>query len=113
MTETSNQTVVAVYRNHDDAEAAVRQLADAGIPVEKVSIIGRDWQVREDVQGYYRPADAALEGAGQGAWLGGLFGMLMGFGFFLVPVAGPLFVLGPLAGLVAGAIGGAGVGALV
>jgi hypothetical protein len=81
--------------------------------MQKISIIGRNFELREDVQGYYRPSDAALQGAGFGAWVGGLFGMLMGFGFFVFPVAGTLIVLGPLAGLIAGAIGGAGVGALV
>lgn len=113
MTETNDQAVVASYRNHEDAEEAVRKLTDGGVPVKHVSIIGRHWQVREDMQGYYRPADAAIEGAGTGAWVGGLFGLLMGFGFFLVPVVGPVLVLGPLAGMVAGAIGGAGVGALI
>lgn len=113
MSATYDDTIVATYKNHDDAEAAVRHLEDAGSPMDRVSIIGRDWQVREDVQGYYRPADAVREGAGQGAWFGGLFGMLMGFGFFLVPVAGPILALGPLAGLIAGAVGGAGIGALV
>ncbi|MBC7804557.1 MAG: DUF1269 domain-containing protein [Akkermansiaceae bacterium] len=81
--------------------------------MQNLSIVGRDFQVREQIQGYYRPADAALEGAGEGAWFGGLFGMLMGFGLFLIPVAGMVLVLGPLSGLVAGAIAGAGVGALV
>jgi hypothetical protein len=65
------------------------------------------------MQGYYRPSDAALEGAGFGAWMGGLFGLLMGFGLFVVPVAGTLIVLGPLAGMIAGAVSGAGIGALV
>jgi uncharacterized membrane protein len=113
MAVTENQSVVAVYRNHADAEEAVRRLQRGGIPMQKVSIIGRDWRVREDVEGYYRPSDAVKEGAAEGAWIGSLFGMFMGFGFFLFPVAGPLIVLGPLAGLIAGAIGGAGIGALV
>jgi predicted acylesterase/phospholipase RssA len=39
--------------------------------------------------------------------------MLLGFGLFMIPVAGPLIVLGPLGGLIAGAISGAGVGALI
>ena len=39
--------------------------------------------------------------------------MLMGFGLFVVPVAGTLVVLGPLGGLIAGAASGAGLGALV
>ena len=107
------ESVVAVYKSHSEAEEAVRKLARAGIPMQKISILGRDFQLREDVQGYYRPSDAAKEGAGFGAWVGGLFGMLLGFGFFVLPVAGTLVVLGPLAGLIAGAIGGAGIGALV
>jgi uncharacterized membrane protein len=111
--EQATSSVVAVYRNHSDAEEAVRALEKSGIPMRKISIIGRDFQLREDVQGYYRPSDAAKEGASFGAWIGGLWGMLLGFGLFLVPGVGPLIALGPLAGLIAGAISGAGVGALV
>jgi hypothetical protein len=107
------ESIVAVYKRHEDAEDAVRKLERAGIPMKNISIIGRNFQLREDVQGYYRPSDAAKEGAGFGAWFGGLFGLLFGFGFFLFPVAGPIVVLGPLAGLIAGAIGGAGIGALI
>lgn len=113
MSNADDQSIVAVYRNHGDAEDAVRLLQRGGIPMQKVSIVGRNWQLREDVQGYYKPSDAVAEGAREGAWFGGLFGLLFGFGFFLFPVVGPLFVLGPLAGLVAGAVGGAGVGALI
>ena len=107
------ESIVAVYKKHEDAEEAVRKLERAGIPIKNVSIIGRNFQLREDVQGYYRPSDAAREGAGFGAWFGGLFGLLMGFGFFVIPLAGSLVVLGPLAGMIAGAISGAGIGALV
>ncbi len=78
--------------------------------MQKISIIGRNFELREDVQGYYRPSDAALEGAGFGAWMGGLFGLLMGFGMFVFPIAGTLIVLGPLAGMIAGAVSGAGFG---
>ncbi len=112
MTTGANQAVVAVYKSHNEAEEAVRQLQKAGVPMNQVSIIGKDWQAREDVQGYYRPADVIKEGAGTGAWFGGLFGLLLGFGLFVVPVAGTLIVLGPLSGLIAGALGGAGIGAL-
>jgi hypothetical protein len=107
------ESIVAVYKSHREAEEAVRKLERGGIPIQKISIIGRDFQLREDVQGYYRPSDAAKEGAGFGAWFGGLFGLLMGFGFFVLPVAGPIVALGPIAGMIAGAIGGAGIGALV
>ena len=114
MTEYSTDPIVAVYHGHSEAEAAVRSLATAGIPVTQISIIGRDFELREDVQGFYRPADAAADGATSGAWFGGLFGLMLGaFGFFVFPLVGPIFVFGPLAGLIAGAIGGAGIGALI
>lgn len=109
-----DQAVVAAYLTHDAAEAAVRRLSEGGVPIHLISIIGRHYQTREDIEGFYRPADAALEGAGQGAWFGGFFGLMAGaLGFFVFPVVGALMVLGPLSGMIAGAIGGAGVGALI
>jgi hypothetical protein len=109
-----DQAVVATYLTHDDAETAVRRLSEGGVPINLVSIIGRHYQTREDIQGFYRPADAALVGAGQGAWFGGFFGLMAGaFGFFVFPMVGALMVLGPLSAMIAGAIGGAGIGALV
>jgi len=114
-TETDvDKSAIACYRNHFDAEAAVRSLISGGVPMREISIIGRNFETFEDVQGFYRPSDAALNGAGTGAWVGGFFGLMWAaMGFFVIPVIGPVLVLGPLAGLVAGAIGGAGIGALV
>lgn len=108
-----DQAIVAGYLNHAAAEAAVRLLGRNGMPMDKISIVGRNFETREDVQGFYHPADAAREGAKTGAWFGGIFGLLLGAGLFILPVAGAVLVLGPLAGLVAGAISGAGVGALI
>ena len=109
-----DQAVVASYRSHADAETAVRRLAEGGLPITQISIIGRNFETHQDIQGFYRPADAALNGAGQGAWFGGLFGLMMGaMGFFVMPAVGALMVMGPLSGMIAGAIGGAGVGALI
>ena len=108
-----DQAVAVGYPSHSDAETAVRLLAKNGLAMDKISIIGRNFQTREDVEGFYRPADAAREGAQAGAWFGGLFGLMLGTGLFILPVIGPILVLGPFAGLIAGAIGGAGVGALI
>lgn len=109
-----DQAVVATYLTHDAAETAVRRLSEGGVPVNLVSIIGRHFETHEDVQGFYRPEDAALAGAGQGAWFGGFFGLMAGaLSFFIFPMVGALMVLGPLSGMIAGAIGGAGVGALI
>ncbi len=110
----SGEAVVATYSTHDAAEEAVRRLSDGGLPVRQISIVGRNFETREDVQGFYRPEDAALDGASQGAWFGGFFGLMLGaMGFFVFPMVGMLMVMGPLSGMIAGAIGGAGVGALI
>ena len=109
-----DHAVIATYLTHAAAETAVRLLSSGGLPITHISIIGRHFETHEDVQGFYRPEDAALAGAGQGAWFGGFFGLMAGaMGFFVFPVVGALMVMGPIAGLIAGAIGGAGVGALI
>jgi hypothetical protein len=114
MVTASDEAVVAIYRSHEAAEQAVHRLSDGGLPVRQISIVGRNFETREDIQGFYRPADAALDGAGTGAWFGGIFGLMLGaMGFFVMPMVGALMVMGPLSGLIAGAIGGAGVGALI
>ena len=110
---TFDEAVVGGYHTHYDAEAAVRLLAKSGLPMETISIIGRNFETREDVEGFYLPSYWAREGAEAGAWAGGIFGLLVGTGLFILPVVGPVFVLGPLAAVVAGAIVGTGVGALI
>ncbi len=110
----SRNSIVAAYTTQTDAEAAVRLLCASGTPMTTISILGRNFEAPEDVHGFYHPADAALTGAGQGAWYGGIFGILVGaMGFFVFPAVGSLMIMGPIAGMIAGAIGGAGVGALV
>ena len=110
----SDQAIIATYLTHAAAEAAVRLLSSGGLPMTHISIIGRHFETHEEVQGFYRPADAALDGAGTGAWFGGIFGLMLGaMGFFVMPMVGALMVMGPLSGMIAGAIGGAGVGALI
>lgn len=105
---------VGVYPNHTDAEAAVRMLVEANIPLQSISIIGCDEQSQEALRGRYSPPDYVEHGIvhdseREGIWIGGLFGLLAGFGSFVLPGIGLLVVLGPLAGLVGGmAIGAIG-----
>jgi hypothetical protein len=55
--------------------------------------------------------DATAAGAGMGAVLGGLAGMLVGLGALIIPGIGPVLAAGPLATVLSGIIG-AGVGAV-
>ena len=104
-------SVVGVYENMSAAENAVRSLDKGGFPIKQISIVGQDLQSEKEVHGYITAGDVAKGGAGTGAWLGGLFGILVGAAFLWVPGFGPLMVAGPFAGMILGGIEGAAAGA--
>jgi uncharacterized membrane protein len=114
-------SVVAVYPDHASAEEAVRRLLKEGFDMKDVSIVGRDFQVEEEPIGFVSTRDFVKLGAGTGAWVGGLFGLLMGAAFLVLPGVGPVIIAGPLSaallggleGMIAGAALGALSGALV
>ena len=54
---TEKGLVVAVYANHETAEAAVQELQQAGFDMKKLSIVGKDYHTEEHVIGYYNAGD--------------------------------------------------------
>ena len=50
---TNNNCVVAVFKLHTEAEAAINELNKSGFDMKKLSIIGRDYHTDEHVVGYY------------------------------------------------------------
>ena len=102
-----NNAVVASYPAHTAAEAAVKALQAAGFDMQKLSIVGRDYQTDEQVVGYYNAGDRMKYWGRQGAFWGGMWGMLFGSAFFWVPGLGPLLMAGPLVGWMVGALEGA------
>ncbi|MBX0328441.1 hypothetical protein K2Z83_12215 [Oscillochloris sp. ZM17-4] len=106
-----NQSTIGTYATLDAAEQAVHTLGEGGFPIRQVSILSQDMQSERVVHGYITAGDVAKQGAGVGAWTGGLFGILMGAAFIWVPGFGPLLVAGAFAGVLLGGIEGAAVGA--
>lgn len=100
-------SVVAVYANHEQADAAVRQLQKDGFDMTKLSVVGRDYHTEEHAVGYYNSGDRMMYWGKQGAFWGGLWGLMFGSAFFWVPGVGPLLLAGPLVALLAGAVEGA------
>ena len=99
--------VVATYDSHQGAEDAVKDLQKSGFDMKKLSILGKGMENEQHVVGYYNaPERAVLWGKYSAIW-GGLMGLLFGSAMFMVPGIGALFVLGPLAGWIFGAIEGA------
>ena len=103
----NQDSVVAVYGSHEDAEAAVKELQKAGVDMQKLSIVGRDYHTDEHVVGYYSAGDRMKYWGGVGAFWGWIWGLLLGSAFFFVPGMGPLIVAGPLVGWVISALEGA------
>src|SRR5579872_874828 len=102
-----NNSVVAIYKSHAEAEDAVKELQKTGFDMQKLSIVGRDYHTDEHVVGYYNAGDRMKYWGKAGAFWGGIWGMLFGSAFFLIPGVGPLLVAGPLVGWVLGALEGA------
>jgi hypothetical protein len=97
-------SIVAVYNNHTEAEEAVAKLSAASFDITKVSIIGKDYHSEEKVVGYYTTGDRMKSWGGLGAFWGGIWGLLFGAGFFLIPGIGPVLVAGPILAALVGAL---------
>ncbi len=105
------EAVVAVYESHDAAETAIRNVQKAGFDMRRLSIIGKDYQTEQDVVGYYSTGGRMKAWGKAGAFWGGLWGILFGSAFFVLPGVGPVLVAGPLlTWIIAGLEGAAVVG---
>ncbi|MBL0140546.1 MAG: DUF1269 domain-containing protein [Betaproteobacteria bacterium] len=100
-------TTVAIFPEHQGAEAAVRKLAGAGIDMKHLSVVGRGYHIDEKVVGFYNTGDRMKFWGKRGAFWGGLWGWLVGGVFLFVPVIGHVVVLGYLTAAVIAAIEGA------
>ena len=104
---TRENAVVAIYHTHTDAEAAVKELQKAGYDMTKLSIVGKDYHTEEHVTGYYSTGDRMKYWGKLGAFWGGIWGLLFGSAFFLIPGLGPMLAAGPIVAWIVGALEGA------
>ena len=104
---TEKNAVVAIYKSHGEAETAVMELQQSGFDMKQLSIVGSNYHSDEDVVGCYHTGDRMKYWGKIGALWGGIWGMLIGSAFFLIPGIGPLLVAGPLVSCVVGALEGA------
>jgi uncharacterized membrane protein len=100
-------SVVAVYGTHGEAEEAVKELQRAGIDMRTLSIVGKGSHTDENVVGYYNTGDRMKYWGKAGAFWGGFWGLLFGSAFFAIPGIGPVLVAGPLVAWIVGALEGA------
>jgi stress response protein YsnF len=112
------KTIVALYDDFPTAQAAIRDLVDAGFPRENISLMASD--AKGEYGDYARTGETGdvstsgmAAGAGIGAAVGGLGGLLVGLGALAIPGVGPVLAAGPLAAALAGAGIGAVAGGLI
>jgi len=114
------KTVVGTFDNIENAYAAANDLVSAGYNRNDISVVATD------TNNQYSPyvntkvvktSDDVGTGAGIGAAIGGIGGLLVGLGALAIPGIGPIIAAGPLlaalTGAGVGAVAGGIVGALV
>lgn len=97
------RTVSALFDTYDEVTAAVDGLADMGVSGSDITVVTR----RHDA------TTKIAEGAGLGAAIGGVGGLLAGFGMFVVPGLGTVFGIGWLIPLLIGAAAGGVAGGVI
>jgi uncharacterized protein (TIGR02271 family) len=101
------RTAVGHFRDRGAADAAYDDLLRNGFGRDDLSIMGRG---REGGTGL---ADDDHVGAGEGAAVGGITGLLLGAAAMLIPGIGPIVAVGPIAAGLAGAVTGGVTGVVV
>jgi uncharacterized membrane protein len=103
----TDNSVVAIYPTHTEADHAVKELQRGGIDMRNLSIVGKGYHTDEQVVGYYNAGDRMKYWGKTGAFWGGFWGLLFGSAFFAIPGIGPILVAGPLVAWIVGALEGA------
>ncbi len=110
---------VGVFSNRRNAEQALHELKTSGFAMDRVSVIARDGDGKDNIAGTpvtEKVGDKADEGATAGAVsggvLGGLTGLLVGLGTLAIPGVGPIMLAGAAATTLATTLAGAGIGAV-
>ena len=97
-------SVVAVYRTHTEADQAVKELQGGGVDMHKLSIVGKGYHTDEHVVGYYNTGDRMKYWGKIGAFWGGFWGLLFGSALFIIPGLGPILAAGPIVAWIVGAL---------
>jgi len=102
-----NEVTVAICDSHQKAEKVVKELQESGFDMKKLSIIGKDYHEEDKVIGFYNTGDRMKNWGSAGAFWGGIWGLVFGAGFFLIPGIGPVMLAGPIVSSLIGGLEGA------
>src|ERR1700684_1090596 len=102
-------SVVAVYRTHTEADQALKELQSGGVDMHKLSIVGKGYHTEEHAVGYYNVGDRMKYWGKLGAFWGGFWALLFGSAIFMIPGLGPILAAGPVVAWIVGALESAAV----
>ena len=102
--DSKENSVVAVYPQHTDAENAINLLKKSDFNIKKLAIVGQGYHTEDQVVGYYTAGDRMKHWGKRGAFWGGLWGLLVGSAFFVIPGVGPVMVAGSAVAWIVGAL---------
>lgn len=113
-TANMTKTIVGVFNSVQDANKAVQNLENAGIPRDDISVVAnKNAAGYETYEGTDKASDVVAD-AGIGAAIGGVGGLLLAaVGAITIPVIGPILAAGPIVAAITGAGIGAAAGGLV
>jgi hypothetical protein len=90
--------LVAVHRGHLELRESLDALVRSRLDLRRVSVAGTDHHTQESVYGYYSTGRRLEAWGAFGSFWSGVWAVLVGGGFFLVPGLGPVLLAGPLVG---------------
>ncbi len=113
------QRAIGVFSRRQDVEYALNELKTSGFPMDKVSIIAKDADKQDSIEGKdlnKAPGNEAGEGAAigsvTGTALGMLGGLLAGVATVAIPGVGAVVTAGTIGSTLASTLAGGGIGAI-
>ena len=116
------KTVIGLFDNRAEAQSVVQALLGEGFRRDDISVMSKKIEGQDNREGEtvaYVEEDGEeqikdmAKGAGTGAAIGGLTGLLLSLTAVAIPGIGPVLAAGPLAAVIAGAGIGATAGGLI
>ncbi|MFA6211242.1 MAG: general stress protein [Candidatus Obscuribacterales bacterium] len=104
MEAVANDSVISVFKDHLEAEEAIKELQKSGFDMKRLSIVGKDYHTEEHVVGYYNLGDRATSWGKTGLFWGWIWGLLFGSAFIFIPGIGPVMFGGPIVSWLIGAL---------
>ena len=87
---------VFVFKNHFDAENAIRLLNNSSFNMKHLSVIGKGYHTEEHPIGFYTKGDRIIGWGKFGAFWGAIWGLIFAPAVFLIPGFGVMALAGPV-----------------